>query len=108
MGADCKRKYPNKIIKAGSFLLVSKDASTWKYWDIKPAKDKMELGNQLGDGLDNNGDFLILKNATGIEIDRMSWGAGIVAGHSTERLTPGFDTNNSSDWQDRFPPTPGN
>jgi len=98
----------NKIIMAGSFLLVSKDASTWKYWDIKPAKDKLELGNQLGDGLDNNGDQLILKNAIGVEVDRMGWGTGIIAGHSIERLTPGFDTNDPSDWTDRFPPTPGN
>jgi len=96
----------NKILKAGGFLLVSKDASTWKYWDIKPAKDTLELGNQLGDGLDNTGDQLILKNATGVEVDRMGWGTGMATGHSTERLTPGFDTNKTSDWIDRFPPTP--
>jgi Lamin Tail Domain len=107
----------NKTIKAGGFLLISKDASTWKYWNIKPS-DTLELGNQVGDGLDNSGDRLTLKNSTGAEVDKVSWGTdttalnpsipGVSLGSSIERLVPGLDTNSFNDWASRFPPTLGN
>jgi hypothetical protein len=112
--------HPNKIIKSESFIVISKDASTWKYWNIHPKSDKIELGNQLGDGLDNNGDRIILKDNSGKEVDRMSWGTDIsgftpqapnpkiiVIGSSTERIVPGIDTDAATDWTNLFPPTPG-
>ena len=109
----------NKIIKSESFIVVSKDASTWKYWNIHPKSDKIELGNQLGNGLDNNGDKIILKDSSGTEIDRMSWGADtsgftpaaanprVAIGSSTERKAPGMDTDAASDWMQRDIPTLG-
>ncbi len=112
--------HPNKIIKAGGFALISKDHSTWNFWNEDPSAIKVELGSQIGDGLDNAGDHLILKNNSGTEVDRMSWGTDtsgfippavnpvVPLGHSTERSAPGFDTNAASDWIDRNPSTPGN
>ncbi|OGH04594.1 MAG: hypothetical protein A2W22_05000 [Candidatus Levybacteria bacterium RBG_16_35_11] len=109
----------NKIIKKGGFALVSKDSSTWSFWNTNGAL-KVELGKQIGDGLDNAGDHLILKNAQNAEIDRMSWGSDtsgftppainpiVSLGSSTERLTPGFDSDTVSDWLEENPPTPGN
>ncbi len=110
----------NRIIKAGGFALVAKDNSVWSKWDEDPSALKIPLGKQIGDGLDNEGDHLILKDNTGNEIDRMSWGDDqtgfspnaenplVGMGSSTERLAPGFDTDTAGDWEERNPPTPGN
>ncbi len=110
----------NKTIRAGGFALLSKSASAWNFWNENPSAVKVELGGNIGDGLDNAGDHLIFKNPSSSEIDRMSWGSDtsgfippavnplVFLGSSTERLTPGFDTNIAGDWLDRNPPTPGN
>lgn len=110
----------DKIIKAGGFALLAKSNSTWDFWNEDPAAVKVELGVQIGDGLDNLGDHLILKNQNGVENDRMSWGTDttgftppgtnpvVVLGNSTSRILKGFDTNAFSDWKSLNPPTPGN
>jgi hypothetical protein len=112
--------HPNKSIPAGGFAILAKDASTFKYWSIPSSALKVELGQLIGDGLDNGGDHLILKDNQGNEVDRMSWGSDtsgftppatnpiVSLGDSTERLAPGFDTNAVTDWHDQHPPTPGN
>lgn len=109
----------NKTIPAGGFALLSKSASTWTSWTVPGNILKVELGSLIGDGLDNSGDHLILKNPANTEIDRMSWGSdtsgfippavnGLVPlGDSTGRIVKGFDTDLVSDWQDNNPPTPG-
>lgn len=110
--------HANKTIKAGGFALLSKSAATWKYWNTHNA-EIIELGSQIGDGLDNAGDHLILKNAQGSVEDKMSWGSDttgftppavnplVSLGLSTARKAPGFDTDMASDWQVSNPPTPG-
>jgi len=107
----------NKIIKAGSFALIAKSASTWKYWKIPKNTLLIELGNWIGNGLDNNGDHLILRNPSGQDIDNLGWGtdtmigvvhvSGSPLGYSLERKVPGLDTNNQDDIKNQFPPTPG-
>lgn len=109
----------NKKIKAGGFALLSKSSSTWRFWEENKKAEKIQLGRQIGDGLDNEGDHLILKNPQGEEVDRMSWGSDtsgftppeenslVPLGSSTERKAPGFDTDTASDWEERTPPTPG-
>lgn len=111
--------HANKKIKAGGFALISKDSSLWKYWGKIKKAEKIELGNQIGDGLDNSGDRLILRDNKGVEIDRMSWGSDtsgftppavnpvVSLGSSTERLAPGLDTDRASDWEQQTPPSPG-
>lgn len=110
----------NKRIKPGSFALISKDSSLWRFWKNHHAGEKIEVGRKFGDGLDVAGDHLYLTNSKGQIIDKTSWGSDssgftppgtnstVATGHSTERLVPSFDTDSSSDWTDRFPPTPGN
>ena len=108
----------NKKIKAGGFALLSKSASTWKFWNENPAAVKVELGQQISDGLGNSGDRLILKNPDGQAIDVISYGADISIfnpaiplvplGSSLERKTAGFDTDTAFDFVTRTPPTPGN
>lgn len=109
----------NKILKAGKFALISKDNNTWNYWNEPSGSLRISLGKQIGDGLNNSGDRLILKNSNGVEIDRMSWGLDttgytppasnpiVPSGSSTERLAPGYDTNQATDWEAQTPPTPG-
>jgi hypothetical protein len=110
--------HDNKKVPAGGFALVSKDADTWKFWNENPAAVKIELGQQIGDGLDNSGDRLILKNPAGQIVDALSYGADtsvfnpsippVPLGSSFERKTPGFDTDAAFDFVTRTPPTPGN
>lgn len=108
----------NKIIKAGGFALLSKSASTWNVWNENPQAIKVELGSDIGDGLDNAGDRLILKDPNGTISDQISWGtdstilnpaiAAVIDGHSSERNAPGLDTDVAGDFHDQNPPTPGN
>lgn len=112
--------HANKIIKAGGFALLSKSHSTWNFWNEDPDAIIVELGGLIGNGLDNLGDLLILKNSSNIEADRMSWGTNqsgftppavnplVPLGHSMERKSPGLDTNMVGDWEDQNPPSPGN
>lgn len=111
--------HANKKIKPHGFVLITKSESTWKDWKEGKNALNIELGSQIGDGLDNLGDHLILKDNKGVEVDRMSWGtdtsgftpAGtnpvVSPGSSTERINTGFDTDKASDWTVRKPPTPG-
>lgn len=110
--------HANKKVAAGGFVLLSKDADTWKFWNENSAAVKIELGRQIGDGLDNSGDHLFLKNPAGDIIDEVGWGSDtavwnpavplVSLGSSIERLVPGFDTNSASDWKKQATPTPGN
>jgi hypothetical protein len=109
----------NKIIKAGGFALLAKSNSTWNFWNENPNALKIPLGNQIGDGLDDTGDHLYLKNPSNALIDKMSWGTDtsgfvppatnptVLPGHSTSRTSPGFDTDAVSDWFDKLLPNPG-
>jgi len=72
----------------------------------------------IGNGLSNNADKLILKNATGAIIDAMEWGYNytevpgspalvVIEGHSLARHH-GRDTDNTlSDFFEQYTPTPG-
>jgi hypothetical protein len=109
----------NKMLPAGKFALIAKDNSTWNKWSEPNTTLKIPLGHQIGDGLNNAGDRVILKNAATTEIDRMSWGTDtsgftppgtnpvVPAGSSSERLAPGFDTDAFGDWEQQTPPSPG-
>lgn len=108
----------NRKLKPGEFALISKDNSTWSFWVEDPAAIKVPLGKQIGDGLDNSGDHLFLKDAGGNIVDALSYGdditvfdpsvALVILGSSFERLVPGIDTDVAADFEERDPPTPGN
>ena len=109
----------NKSVPAGGFALLSKDAATWKFWSVPKNTQLVELGNLIGDGLTNTGDKVVLKDASGVIVDQMSWGTNISGftpaganpvvplGKSSARTAPGFDTDVMSDWIAQTPPTPG-
>ncbi|MBU4056704.1 lamin tail domain-containing protein, partial [Patescibacteria group bacterium] len=108
-------------IPAYGFAVVTPATSTWGYWPGIPSDAvKIVLGKSIGNGLANTGDRVILKNATGVEIDAVSWGddnyafgAGngvkpaTGAGHSIARKIKGEDTDTAGDWVDLTTPNPG-
>jgi len=105
----------NRFLPPHRFALISKNNSTWAFWDEPLTTLKIPLGRQIGDGLDNAGDRIILKNKDGVEVDAMSYGddtnifnlPGVALGHALERIIDGFDINTAGDWGDQFPPMPG-
>lgn len=109
--------HANKIVPAGGFALLSKSASTWRFWDEDDDAIKVELGSQIGDGLDNSGDRLILKDNNGIFVDSLSFGDDVseldpsiplvTIGSSFERKTPGLDSDVAGNFEERNLPTPG-
>jgi hypothetical protein len=113
--------HENVTIKAGGFALVTKDNSMWKFWNEDKDAAKIQSANFLGDGLDDGGDHLILKDNKANIVDFVRWEtdnfAGIwteditdptaTEGKSLERIVPGFDLDLSSDWKSNNLPTPG-
>lgn len=95
----------NKTIKPGHMLLVTKHSSTWKYWNEEGKK--MYLKMDIGDGLDNDSDHLVLKDAQGNVVDFVPWNGGIAQGSSITRNPNGFDTDQPTDWITQPNPSPG-
>ncbi|NMB56838.1 lamin tail domain-containing protein [Candidatus Beckwithbacteria bacterium] len=107
----------NRYIAAHGFAVIAKAAQTWTYWTIPDGVEKIQLGDQIGNGLANDGDRLILKNANGGLVDQISWGtdrtihnpsiSDVAEGHSIARSPLGFDTDQASDWVNLTTPNPG-
>lgn len=111
-----RRKFHTlKKLKPGEFALISRNNSTWNFWSEPSFAVKVELGREIGDGLQNLGDRLILKDSDEQTVDEISYGSdtsvftlgGVLEGHSLERSPDGTDTDTSGDWVDTNPPTPG-
>lgn len=104
-------------IPSHGFAVIAKDATTWQFWTIPPDAVKIELGSLIGNGLNNDGDRVILKDVSGAEIDAVSYGTDTYAftpsapdvpeGWSIARSPKGFDTNRASDWVGLETPNPG-
>lgn len=107
----------NVILPAHQFAVIAKAAQTWTYWNIPAGAVRIELGQPIGNGLDNDGDRVILKDNNGTIIDMMSYGndtfafdpsvPDVAEGHSVARHPAGFDTDQASDWEDLSEPNPG-
>jgi hypothetical protein len=75
------------------------------------------LDGRIGNSLGNDGDRLVLRDASGATADAVSWGTdssilkpAIVdapSGHSIERRTAGVDRDLASDFIDNMHPSPG-
>lgn len=102
------RTLASAIIKANSTLVITAQSSTWNFWNI--TGDKIALNANLGNGLSNDGDKLLLKDSSGIEHDKLSYGSNsdylpslpdVNEGHSLERIPAGLA------FVDQSSPTPG-
>jgi hypothetical protein len=105
----------SRKLEPHTFALISKNEATWSFWTTPAGVMKIPLGTQIGNGLDNGGDHLILENEYGKIIDAVSYGndhsqfilSGVAEGHSLSRSPGGIDTDTNSDWTDLLTPTPG-
>jgi len=98
-------------IPAKGFAIITGSNTTWNYWNISNDIVKIVLADgEIGNGLANNGDRVILKMPDGTEDDAMSYGTDsyafnppcpdVAEGHILARVPTGFDTNTASDWKD--------
>lgn len=115
---------PTVIIAAHGFLVVAADEETFgnNYSSFSGAV--VYVPGYIGDGLANTADALILKDDGATIIDQMNWGTpkdtwsnynadmwdpgatDVAEGHSLERSSAGYDTDQASDFVDRTTPTP--
>ncbi|MBI4022907.1 lamin tail domain-containing protein [Candidatus Berkelbacteria bacterium] len=105
------------IIPATEFLVATPNASTFDYWTV-PANRQLVLGvDEIGNGLSNGSDAVLLKDASSVLVDAMSYGGntsafspsvpGVDPGWSLPRLMPGHDTDQATDFWPNPDPTPG-
>lgn len=106
-----------RSLEPGHFALITKGSGTWGSWDEGEDAVKIYLRRKIGNGLDDSGDHLHLISPSREIVDSVGWGndtdvwnpafIGVLEESSLERLSPGFDTDNVSDWEERLPPSPG-
>lgn len=107
----------NQQIKKNGYVLIAKDSSTWKTWTIPQNYLTIQLGSQIGNGLDNAGDRLLLNNPDGTVIDAISWGndktifnpsINVVTGsnNSIQRINPILIPDTAGNWKQGLP-SPG-
>lgn len=101
---------PPVSLTAGGLAIITGQATTWDYWIIADEAIKITLAGKIGNGLANDGDRVVLKNAQKEEVDAMSYGTDtnvfdpscpdVNEGHSLKREPFDQDTNQASDFVD--------
>lgn len=107
----------NRRLNPGQFAVVAKSSETFNFWNIPRGALKIRLREEIGNGLDNDHDGVILFDPLGNKIDGMSYGEDITElnpsvsvvseGHSLARSPKGFDTDRHTDWYELTEPNPG-
>jgi len=107
----------NQNLLAGGYLVMAKNALVKNIWSI-PNENFVTIGQNLGNGLANESDRVILKDNLGVIIDQMSYGddtfafspaaLDVVEGHSLARSNPNIDTDSAADFINQTIPNPGN
>jgi hypothetical protein len=107
---------PSRVCGPGEFVVVAASDSFMKAYPSFSGT-AVVLGGRIGNGLGNNGDRLLLLDASGAPVDAISWGRDrsilgpsipdVPAGHSIERQMAGIDTDSASDFVDNLAPSPG-
>lgn len=110
---------PSILIPSHGFAVVTPNVSTWPKWATPGGTVKIVLpGNSdIGGGLANGGDAVILKNSADAEVDAMSYGSNTSKlnpsapvsgdGDSLARIVKGYDTDSAQDWIINATPNPG-
>src|SRR3989338_6162275 len=107
-------------VPAYGFAVITPNASTWTEWTPFPAgaiQIVLSGGSHIGGGLSDSGDAVILKNASSVEIDAMSYGSNTSKlnpavsdgpeGTSAARIIKGYDADLATDWIINATPNPG-
>ncbi len=112
--ASCDTIPSSNAIPSEGFAVITASSTTWGYWDIPDGVVKIVLNSDIGNGLANTDDRVLLKRPDGIEIDAMSYGGDtyafdpscpdVVEGNILGRSPNGYDTNQASDFIEFSPP----
>lgn len=105
-------------IAAKGFVLITDKHSTWGHWPGIPAETVLiELNSNIGGGLANDGDSVILKDGGDSVVDAMSYGDDTSQlnpsvpksgrGKSLARIIKGYDYDTAFDWVINATPNPG-
>lgn len=108
---------PSLLLAPGDFAVIAAGSG---FYDNSPdfTGDIVFIADgSIGNGLNNNGDHLILMDSTERVIDALSYGddttimlpscLDVAGGHSLERQPAGLDTDQASDFVDNGAPSPG-
>lgn len=108
---------PSILLESHKFAVITPNVSTWTKWVMPAGTVEIVLGSNIGGGLANTGDAVILKNSSAVEIDSMSYGSNTSKlnpsvptsgdGNSLARIVKGYDTNHERDWVISASPNPG-
>ncbi|OGG79127.1 hypothetical protein A3A39_00700 [Candidatus Kaiserbacteria bacterium RIFCSPLOWO2_01_FULL_54_13] len=105
------------FLAPNTYLVVFGATTTESFWTIPPGAMTVVLATNIGNGLANGGDRVVLKGPGGEEVDSVSWGTDTSAfdpsvtlapdGNSITRTSPTTDTNTAADWVADPTPSPG-
>lgn len=108
---------PSIIIQRHGFAVVTPRDTTWTKWTLPAGAIQIVIGSNIGAGLANSGDLVILKDSSNIEIDSMSYGNNTSKlnpsaplsgeGNSLARIVKGYDMDSADDWIKNATPNPG-
>ncbi|OHA09909.1 MAG: hypothetical protein A3A44_01585 [Candidatus Sungbacteria bacterium RIFCSPLOWO2_01_FULL_60_25] len=108
---------PSILIPSHGFAIITPNVSTWPKWEISGGTVEIVLGSNIGGGLANEGDAVILKDISAVEVDAMSYGDDASKlnpavpvsgdGNSLARIVKGYDTDSAQDWIINATPNPG-
>ena len=108
---------PALILGAGEYAVVATKLAAFQTSYPGFAGNLVSLEQAIGNGLANGGDRVILKDASGTDVDALSYGTDTtyfsvqrstnLEGHSLARVPPAVDTDTAADWSDQYPPNPG-
>ncbi len=113
----CQTLPAGTSITPQNYLVITPDESTWKHWPAVPLASRVVLDEEIGGGLGNDGDRIVLRDAGGAVVDELSYEEdmrvfdpaipGAAAGWSLDRVAPGYDTDRALDFWTNPAPTPG-
>jgi len=115
--SSCDTIPASSIIPSKGFAVVTGYNSTWNYWTPPAEAIKIVLNSNIGGGLTNAGDRVILKDLSNNVIDAMSYGSDTSQlnpsvyrsgwGRSLARIVKGYDSDKATDWIINVTPNPG-
>jgi LPXTG-motif cell wall-anchored protein len=108
---------PSLVLAPGGYGILAATTSFYENFPGFAGVIAFVEDGRIGNGLSNEGDRLILRDASGKVIDALSYGddgtimnpacAKVAAGHSLERCPAGVDSGVARDFIDNGAPTPG-
>lgn len=115
---DSSDALPDAELSADSYAIITASSTTESFWNIPGNAVVVVLGGNVGNGLGNGGDAVMLvQNAGTTTIDELSWDSdtsvfdpsvsGVDPGHSIARDPVTEDSDTNAEWVDRETPTPG-